>query len=319
MIKNQSIKLLQIALLLCIILQFSCTNSSQNTNTYETNTSETIDQNVVEVLTTGMNFQLQKEIPSGWTTFRYVNKSEEPHFFVFEKMPEGVGIKAYKEELIPVFVAAFEFFKNGDMDAGMKEFEKIPAWFAEVELHGGVGLTSPNSTTETTVFLKPGTYVMECYVRMPNGVAHTFMGMLEELTVKEVENDMPMPISDYEISVSSEKGVAFKDSIKAGEYTLSVLFEDQQQYESMMGHDVNLVKLEDTNLLDTLNSWINAADMAALRSPAPAGLSFLGGVEDLPSGSKGFFKVSLEQGNYVLISEIPNAVERNMYKQFTVY
>jgi hypothetical protein len=87
----------------------------------------------------------------------------------------------------------------------------------------------------------------------------------------------------------------------------------------LLGHDINLVKLENEQLLDSLNNWINAANIKAFRTPAPKGLTFLGGVEDLPAGSKGFFNVSLTKGSYVLISEIPNALQRNMYKTFVVY
>lgn len=180
-------------------------------------------------------------------------------------------------------------------------------------------ITSPHTVSESTIYMHPGVYVMECYVRMPNGMAHAFMGMVKEFIVKEETNNQKIPSSDFEISISSEKGISFVDSLKFGDYTLSVNFEDQEQYETMLGHDINLVKLENEQLLDSLNNWINAANIKAFRTPTPKGLTFLGGVEDLPAGSKGYFNVSLTQGKYVLISEIPNAIQRKMYKPFKVY
>jgi hypothetical protein len=91
------------------------------------------------------------------------------------------------------------------------------------------------------------------------------------------------------------------------------------QYEHMMGHDVNLVRVEHDSLISTLGGWLNTIDFKSFRSPAPDGLLFLGGVEDLPSGKTGYFEVNLEKGTYVLISEIPNAIERKMIKTFSVY
>jgi len=56
---------------------------------------------------------------------------------------------------------------------------------------------------------------MECYVRMPNGMAHTFMGMLKELVVVEKQKEQSEPKSDYDITLSSESGISFVDSLKA--------------------------------------------------------------------------------------------------------
>jgi len=154
---------------------------------------------------------------------------------------------------------------------------------------------------------------------MPNGMAHTFMGMLKELVVVENEKEQSEPKSDYDITLSSESGISFVDSLKAGKYKMSVYFKDQKKYEHMLGHDVNLVKFENDSLIDSLGKWLNSSDINAFRSPAPEGLTFLGGVEDLPEKNKGFFSTNLEVGNYILISEIPQVLERKMFKTFKVY
>jgi hypothetical protein len=159
---------------------------------------------------------------------------------------------------------------------------------------------------------------MECYVRMPGGMPHAFMGMLEEITVSEDNTNRKIPVADAAISVSSVDGISFLENLTPGDYTFSVNFRDQKLYETMLGHDVNLVKIEKPSQLDSLNNWINASDFTAFSTPAPDGLLFLGGVEDLQAGREGFFNVSLTEGSYVLISEVPQAVERKMYKLFTV-
>ncbi len=296
----------------------SC-NPSTTERATEADENPPVQTEIIEVVTTGMDFALPKELKSGWNTFRYVNNSNETHFFIFEKMPEGITIDNYNNELVPPFKAAFNYLLEDNMEAAMKEFENIPDWWSEVKLGGGVGLLSPQSTAESTIYLKPGTYVMECYVRMPTGMPHAFYGMLEEITVTEEKTSQSQPSGQNEIIVSAENGVSFVDSLAAGEYQLSVLFEDQKLYETLLGHDINLVRLDDKSLLDTLGNWINASDITAFRTPAPEGLTFLGGVEDLEAGETGYFKASLTKGEYVLISEIPNALGRNMYKTFSVY
>jgi len=300
-----------------ILLVLASCKENKETKTSE-NDVET-QKNYVEVITNGMDFEIADEVKSGWTTFKYMNKSYEPHFFILEKMPDTLGLETYKKDLFPPFTSAFEHFEKGEIEAGMKEFEKIPEWFYRVELAGGVGLTSKKTTSKSTIFLEPGTYVMECYVRMPNGMPHTFMGMVKELKVSEEPNSNEVPKADYNISISSENGITFIDSLQTGNYTLSAKFEDQKQYEHLMGHDVNLVKIESDSLISSLNNWLNTVDFKAFRTPVPEGLWFLGGVEDLPSGKTGYFEVNLEKGNYVLISEVPNAVERKMFKPFSVY
>lgn len=273
---------------------------------------------IVEVTTNVMDFQMPKKIAAGWTTFRYNNLSEEPHFMVFEKMPDSIRLENYKKDLFPPFMAAFKYMDEGNFEAGMKEFEKIPQWFSKVEVAGGVGLTSGKSTSESTIYLDEGIYVIECYVRMPDGMPHTFMGMIAELEVEASTLNQQAPNHDYRAEVSSESGISFPDSVKAGEHVIAVHFLDQKIYESMLGHDLNLVKLESEDQLEPLAKWLNTADIKAFRTPAPEGLKFLGGVEDLPAGKTGYFKVKLEKGNYLMISEIPQVLERKMFKQFVV-
>jgi hypothetical protein len=305
--------LIVVTLLLLIFLN-SCKNNTKETKT----STDTNPTKFVEVISSGMNFEMIDEINSGWTTFRYSNKSNETHFFILEKLPDSIGIEQYQQEFLAPFKRAYEFFILGDIETGNKQFEALPAWSSKMEICGGVALTSPQKISETTLFLEPGTYIMECYVRMPNGMPHIFYGMLKEFTVSNQNNGNEEPSADKEISISSENGIAFIDKLTEGEYTFSVEFKDQKIYEHMLGHDINLVKIDNEKLIDSLNNWVNLSDYSAFKTPAPDGLTFLGGVEDLFGNKKGYFNVTLQKGQYVLISEIPNALEREMLKRFEV-
>ncbi|MDF2159011.1 hypothetical protein [Algoriphagus sp. CAU 1675] len=291
----------------------------QSKTTEQAEENPPISQSIVEVKTVMMDFQMKDSIPSGWNTFRYLNESNEVHFFVLEKLPSGIRLSNYENELLPVFKEGFSHLGKGNIEEGMKTFERLPEWFLGVQNHGGVGLLSGKSIGETTLNLEPGTYAMECYVRMPDGTPHVFLGMLREVIVTEENSGMEAPSADARITISSQDGIQLLDSLTAGEIQFSVEFKDQKMYEHYAGHDVNLVKLEEGSDLEHLVKWIDPSDMLALSTPEPKGFYFLGGVEDLPSGKTGYFKAMLEPGDYVLISEIPDAQNRKMVKRFAVH
>ena len=46
-------------------------------------------ENVIEIITEEMDFQMPDTVPSGWNTFRYKNLSPQTHFFLIDKYPEG--------------------------------------------------------------------------------------------------------------------------------------------------------------------------------------------------------------------------------------
>ncbi|MFV8226771.1 hypothetical protein [Christiangramia aquimixticola] len=297
----------------------SATDSDEKANETKVQVSEEKKNKPIKVLTKAMDFNMPDEIPSGWNTFRYENRSNEIHFFIFEKLPDSITIKEYKEELIPPFKKAFGLMNEGKTEEGMKAYEKIPAWFFKVVFSGGSGLLSPKRTSETTINLEPGLYAMECYIRMPDGTPHVFMGMLKEIKVTEKQSKQDAPEADLNISISGTEGIKFdREKVSAGSYTFGVTFEDQKLYENFVGHDVNLVKMEEGKDVKVLADWIDSANIKAFRTPAPEGFEFLGGSQEAPAGTTTYFTANLKPGQYVLISETPKAIERNMLKTFVV-
>jgi hypothetical protein len=273
---------------------------------------------VVEIITEHMDFQMQDTIPSGWNTFRYKNLSPQTHFFLIDKYPEGKTSEDAENFVAPVFESAMRLIMDGKAEAGFAEFANLPEWFAEVFFVGGSGLLSPRQIAETTLNLKPGNYIMECYVKMSNGTFHTSMGMTKDIVVTNSDSGNKALKSDIDITISSTEGIVFNDSISSGEHVFSVFFKDQTVHENFLGHDINLVKLADNANLEELEYWMNWANPKGLMEPAPAGITFLGGVNDLPAGNTGYFAIRLEPGSYALVSEVPNTLSKNMLKTFEV-
>jgi hypothetical protein len=272
----------------------------------------------VVIVTNTMDFQMADTIQSGWQTFRYANKSHETHFFLLDKYPEGKTIKDGELEVIIPFQKGMDLINEGKAEEGFEEFNKLPAWFFEIVFSGGSGLISPGQTSETTLKLDPGYYIVECYVKMANGMFHSSMGMIKELIVLEESTGKEAPKADVELSISSTEGIMFSEPINKGKQTFSVFFKDQITHENFVGHDVHLVKLKEEADMEALEKWMNWADPKGLITPSPEGITFLGGVNDMPGGSKGYFEVNLKPGNYAFVAEVPNTLEKNMLKTFSV-
>ena len=64
----------------------SCKSDKKETKAEET---EIVKENVVDILTENMDFQMADTIPSGWDTFRYKNASPQTHFFLVDDYPEA--------------------------------------------------------------------------------------------------------------------------------------------------------------------------------------------------------------------------------------
>ncbi|NOQ92679.1 MAG: hypothetical protein GQ552_08190 [Flavobacteriaceae bacterium] len=274
--------------------------------------------NTIKIITENMDFQTLDTISSGWNTFRYINNSNETHFFLMDKYPEGKTIVDFEKEITPPFQNGMDLIVQGKSNEAFEEFSKLPEWYSEVIYLGGSGLVSPKLSSLTTIKLEPGNYIMECYVKMPNGKFHTSMGMVKTITVTTKDSGNSLPKETININISSKDGIVYDQPIAKGDQVFSVYFKDQIVHENFVGHDVNLVKLDKDADIEILEKWMNWADPKGLISPAPKGFTFLGGVNDMPAGSAGYFTVTLEPGNYVLISEVPNAINKNMLKTFTV-
>lgn len=305
-----------IGILLVILLTVSCDLSKKPDKPEESVVAE--KDTLVRIVTNAMDFQCPDTIESGWNTFYYDNRSSETHFFLLDKYPEGKTILDTEESILPVFQKGMDLITQGKSDEGFAAFNELPEWFFKVVFVGGSGLLSPKSSSVTTLKLDPGYYVMECYVKMPNGAFHGSMGMTKEIIVADKDSGYKPPQAKVNLTISSTEGIVFTDSISGGNQIFSVHFKDQITHENFVGHDVNLVKYDSDASLEVLQAWMNWADPKGLISPAPEGFIFMGGVNDLPAGSTGYFEVDLGPGNYAFISEVPNAGSKNLLKTFSI-
>lgn len=304
---------------LSLILLFACRSETKKEETPEiTEVKAAIPNPFIEIVTEEMDFQMADTIPSGWNLFRYINRSPQTHFFMIDQYPEGKTTDSIVARVAPVFDQGMKLINEGKPEEGFAEFAKLPDWFAQVKFLGGSGLISPGLTTVNQLYLEPGDYIMECYVKMSNGVFHTSMGMVKSFHVSEDTLETEEIDPDIRVEISSTEGIRVLDSLSSGNKLIGVYFKDQIVHENFVGHDVNLVMLAEDTDLATLSGWMDWSSPTGLIEPAPAGMTFLGGVNNMPAGAKGYFQAQLEPGRYALVAEVPRPETKNMLVEFWI-
>lgn len=279
------------------------------------------EANVIELRAVGLRFEGPGEAPAGWTTIRFDNQSGMIHFAVIERLPEGVTIEDQAREVVPPFQAGMDSIIAGDMDGAMAAFAALPAWFGDVVFLGGPGLLSGGGVAESTVYLAPGRYTIECYVKT-NGVFHSVnpvpgeLGMIHELIVSGESNEAPEPEADAVLSISSAGFQITGGALRAGTNTIRADFVDQSVYSNFVGHDAHIVRLDEDTDPDALAAWMDWTTPHGLETPAPA--VFHGGINEMPAGEHGYFTVELAPGDYAFIAEVPDPRSHGLYLPFSV-
>lgn len=266
----------------------------------------------VEVVADEYSFLAPDTIPSGWTTFRMVNQGAEPHFFLLNRLPEGMTIEDYGTDVGAAFDSVWRGLAGGSIgkaEAGAMLGRLLPAWYADVRQTGGVGLLAPGLTGETTARLEPGNYVMECYVKTADGRFHSEFGMVLPITVSTEVSDREAPAPDLSITLTNAE-LAVEGEPSVGEHTVAVHFEEHP--EVGLGNDVHLVRLDGASVAEVV-PWMDWMNVDGLRTPAPA--PFLGGTQEMPVGETAYFRATLEPGRYAWISE--TAAER-LVREFSI-
>lgn len=278
------------------------------------------------------------EVPSGWTTFRFENASHSDHFVLLFRAPQsaidaaaaaGQPLLDHWHEAITVpFQEEFNPYVAGDISYEVFVGNLVGAisasapWFFDpgAPAMGGPGLTAAGGTSETTVLLEPGTYILECYVKDADEEFHSYNGMLEMLTVTAEESGAPEPSATAELELSSTDGIGIPQDVRPGKHTFAIRFLDQTAYEHLQGHNAHLVRLTgaEPELLGALGDWMDWRAEGSLAFRAPEGAEFLGGTMEMGAGGTAYYTVNLKPGTYAWIAEVPEPASKNMLQVFHV-
>lgn len=272
-------------------------------NPFQSQAQPSAEQNntVVNIMAEDYSFQAPDEIPSGWTNIQYTNEGEESHFLFIARLPDGRTFDEYASDVLIPFNNIWYSLRDDGL-AQEKAVEKLgtdlPEWFWSVEFMGGAGIIPSGHATNVTVNLKPGTYVIECYMKTEDGELHNMEGMMRELTVIDTPSEATAPEADIDITLSNFE-MAIDGNLSPGTHTVSVHVAEQP--EEGFGHNVHVAKVDADADVNEVMRWMNFMEVDGLRTPSP--YSFAGGIHIMPEGETGYFSLDLEPGRYLFISE----------------
>lgn len=275
-------------------------------------------QNVLSLRAVGLEFEGPDTVEAGWTTIELENVSGMTHFAIVERLPEGITTQIQSDAVALPFQEGMDLIAAGDMDGAMAAFGRLPEWFADIVFLGGPGLVTGDTPVSATVFLEPGIYSIECYVKT-NGVFHSYnpegLGMYHQVIVTESGTETVAPEPTAVLDVSNTGYSLTSGAFQAGDNTIQVNYSEQTTYSNFVGHDVHVVRMDDAEP-DAVIDWMNWTVPGAFETPAPA--EFVGGLNEMPAGTTGYFSVNLEPDNYALVAEIPDADESGHFLEFEV-
>jgi len=267
---------------------------------YAISCSDSSQENFVDVIAKDFRFEMVDSIPSGWTTFRLKNMGHAEHFFLLSLLPDSITFEDYKTEVGRPFDIAFDSLKAGSRkeDAMNLLVQSVPQWyFTSVKQMGGTGIISAHKTTQVTLNLVPGTYVMECYIK-EQGVFHTALGMIRPVTVTKKVSDMKPPKANVNVYLTNNE-IKTEGEIESGLNIFAIHFKEHP--EAGVGNDVHLIKMKPDTDINEVLQWMDWTNILGLEPPAP--VEFLGGSQEMPVGNTSFFTINLDPGKYAFVSE----------------
>lgn len=302
---------------LSITILISCRSKSNQKiarTDYIKSVADSTDHGFVEIVAKDFKFQIPDTLPSGWVAIRFRNEGKQTHFFMFNKLPQGVSYQDYLKEIATPFGNVWTALKDSGIskqEATNRLMSDLPKWVSDIHTIGGSGLIAPGRTSDIILKLIPGNYEMECYVKTPGGAFHGALGMVNHIIVTKDSTNISPPEADIHLSLIDHH-IKSEGDLTSGRHIVAVHFMEDAPFG--MGDDVHLVKLDKTTDFNKVVEWMDWMNLHGLESPAPA--TFLGGVQEMPKGNTGYFTVDLKPGRYAWISE--SYASAGMVQQFTI-
>lgn len=236
-------------------------------------------------------FRVPPTAVAGFTRIRLVNHGPSTHDFEMTKIPDTATMAGIQK----MFAGPFENVMN-----------IIKDW-------GGPSNARPNDSTEAIVELKPGRYMLTCWVIGKDHKPHAMVGMISMLDVKAATGrTAAQPVEDLVLHASDYK-FEWSKPVTRGPHL--VRFQNDGPVQE---HDVQIVKLHPGQTMKTILAWAHKG----LVGPPPGTLA--GGSVGIDFGSRVWFPIDLSPGRYAMFCYVPDRKDNKehilhgMWKEFTV-
>ena len=229
------------------------------------------------------------QLPAGQATIRLKNRGKQPHQLQFLKLEEG--------RTAADFAAAL---KSGS--------QSLPTWAKHM---GGPNSVDAGHSSEATLYLEPGSYVIICGMPGKQHRTHAELGMQKALRVMDTKaspaefaGNFHMAMFDYEYVVVQP--------LRRGRHTFYVI------NRGSLNHQASVIRL---------HSGASAEDvLTALEQDNPSRVpgTLIGGMSGLEPGRDGSFTAELTPGRYAIMCLFSNAhaseshAAKGMVMNFTI-
>jgi hypothetical protein len=215
-------------------------------------------------------FEAPDTVPAGVTRIRLQNQGPEYHHVQLIRLADGHTHAEF-----------FDALQGGPP----------PAWVEEV---GGPNTPPAGGTSEATVELEPGNYVMVCFIPSPDGVMHVAKGMSHAFVVEPGEAEESSDVAPDVVATLTDYDFTFSDSLRAGRQRIRV------RNEAAQPHEMFIARLHEGRTAEEFLTWVERGE-----GPPPA--TAIGGTTAIARGLFNDLALDLAPGTYVLICFVPDA------------
>ena len=244
--------------------------------------------NVVEVTASDFAFAMPDTLPAGPTTFHLVNQGPSVHHIQVIRLEEGKTM--------------------ADFEKAMGPGEHPPqSWMV---FEGGPNTPVPGGSSDGSLELAAGNYVVMCGIPGPDGIPHAAKGMVHSLTVVPSDVQRTMPEPDITLTLN-DYSFTFSKPLTAGKHVIKVVNGAAQP------HEVLIALLPPGKTAADLPKWV-------MKQQGPPPAMPLGGTSMIHPGGSNTVTVELAPGEYGLWCFFPDAKDgkphfmHGMMQQITV-
>jgi hypothetical protein len=265
---------------------------------------------ITEITLTGhdFSFTMPDTIAGGRVTLHFTNQGQEDHHAQLIRLNDGVTRAQFDSALAAVIAAVAT---EGDV-----AFVRL---LQVATVAGGPAIVGPGHPATVTLDLAPGEYTLACFIASPgDGVSHLAKGMRRWLTVTAAPSRMPpAPAADGLVDMA-DFAFAQIPAMHSGPMTLEVTNSGQEP------HEMAIVRLDGITL-DQLMSMLMQPPSPGAAPAGPPPFTFVGGMQALMPGARGWVTLDLTPGTYAMLCFIPSPANQGkphvvlgMVRQFTV-
>lgn len=228
---------------------------------------------VVDWVATEYAFTTPEVLPAGTVRIRLTNDGQEVHHGQLLRLLTGITFEQFTSALETEGQSALRF----------------------TSLEGGPGAVDPHATSDVTLDLKPGNYVLACFVPGPDGVPHLIKGMLKPLQV--TTDVVPSGAAPEYSATLTMKDFSFDlpDTLPAGRATYRVVNAGPQP------HELGVLKLGPGKTDADVLAWDSAPS-------GPPPFESVGGINGFSADGSGYMTLDFAPGEYLAVCHIPDPI-----------